>query len=410
MSQPRHPNPSRDRALPHSTSHPKRDPRRNATAPPGRARLLPSRSRRTTCCRRPSAGFAGGPTVQGLILAFLVISPVHADRIDLPDATLQGIHIVDLDGARIAYRTPAGELRFAPIAQAELIQFDNLPELSEFNEAERLIRRGNFDKAVPRYERAARVAQPRWLPLIRARIIQACDRLGDVDKLVIHFIALLDDEAAGAPLAAELLPALDNVDPLPKSRRAIERLEARMEHAASQSARVLLELLRFIIVHQPNHSEAPALAELVIRQPIPLMVATRPAYRARAAAIQRWADGGHPEAALRELDADLRSAPEPVLPELLLAKARVSLAIAGDRESLIRAAWPAMRIVIHRPDDTLAPQALLLAADVHQRIGQAPTAIQLLDECLQHPRIAPTTHQRALNERNRLTSTTHGGP
>jgi len=349
-----------------------------------------------------------------IIAAFWATSPLRADRIDAGGTVLQGIHIVDLDAARIAYRTPAGELRFVPIAQADLIQFNDLPELAEFNEAERLRNRSMFDKALPRYERAARVVDARWMPLVRARLIQTCDRLGEVDKLVGHFVALLDDEAAGAPLAAELLPRFDAGSPQsgpeamvsPRgTERAAQSIADRMEHVASQSARVILEMLRFVIVARAGDREAGPLAVELIRQPIPLMVSTRPVYRVRSAAIQRWAADGHAEAALGELDGDIPTAPETVLPELLVAKARIALHAAGDRDALIRAAWSAMRVVIHFPEDELVPVALLLTADVHQRLGRVPTAVQLLDECRQHPRIDPATRGRAEAARSRLSAT-----
>lgn len=325
-----------------------------------------------------------------------------ADRIDSGGTSLQRVKIVDLDGSRIAYRTPSGELRFLPITEVDSIYVDSVGSLSDLNEAERLAGGGGFGQAVVYYERAIRLAPAFWARLVRARLIQACDQADRIDTLVMHFAAILDDEATGAPLAAVLLPERAPVENTRGVERALRRVNEKIDAVVSQSGRVVLEMLRYLIVSRTQRGIAGQYAKELVRQPVPLMIASRAVYRVRSAALERWMADGNVEAGLRELDADLLSAPHGVLPESLLIKARALLASAADEESLIRAGWVAMRIVIHYPDDQLVPEALLVAAEVHERIGRVPTALQLLDECIGHPRISAELSKKAVARIDRL--------
>ncbi len=332
-------------------------------------------------------------------------TPARADRIEIGRTTIERVTIVDLDGARLAFRTPGGELRFTPLPEIDLLFVNSISTLADFNEAERQRARGRLRQAITLYERAARVATDYWERLVRARLIQTCDRADRIDLLVTHFIALLNNEAEGAPLAAVLLPQTAPVSNTRGAEREIRRINERAETMASQSAKVVLDMLRFRIADRTDHRNAAQFAADLIAEPIPLAVSTRPAYRVRAAALRRWAEGGSTEAALKEVDADLLSAPYEVLPELLLLKAELLKDSADDSESLIRAGWAAMRIPIHYPKDERAPEALLLAARVCEQLGRRPTALQLLDECTAHPRIGNEVRDRASEARDRLRAT-----
>ena len=333
---------------------------------------------------------------------FTMAAPLRADRIDIGRASMQRVTIVDLDEARLAYRTPGGELRFAPLPDVDRLFVDSISTLADFNEAERHRAQGRLRQAVTLYERAVRVASSFWERLVRARLIQTCDQADRIDLLVTHFVSLLDDEALGAPLAAAFLPRQAPVSNTRGAERAIRLINERADAMASQSAKVVLDMLRFCIADRTDHHQAAQFATDLITQPVPLAVSTRSVYHVRAAALRRWAMAGSGEAALREINADLLSAPYAVLPELLLLKGQLLRDSAKDDESLIRAGWAAMRIPIHYPQDALAPEAFLLAADICERIGRRPTALQLLDECLAHPKITDSVRDRALAEAARL--------
>ncbi|MCH7527600.1 MAG: hypothetical protein IID39_09195 [Planctomycetes bacterium] len=90
------------------------------------------------------------------------------------------------------------------------------------------------------------------------------------------------------------------------------------------------------------------------------------------------------------------------MPELLLVKARALLRAASDEDDLVRVGWAAMRIVLHYPDDPRTPEALMVAAKVHERIGRAPTALKLLGECIGHRAVTADLRRQAEADVERL--------
>ncbi len=325
-----------------------------------------------------------------------------ADRIVSAESVLQRIKIVNLDGARIAYRTPSGELRFIPLGEIESLRVDTASALADLNEAERLVEQDQPDQAISHYERAVRLASGFWQRLVRARLILAARRGNRVDLIVDHVTALLDDEAAGAPLVATLLPgSLAATNPRGIDR-AIRRINGKIDAVNSQSARVVLDSLRYIIIERARPKRAEAFATALVRQPIPLSVATRAVYRIRAAALTHLIADGQSPLVLREVNADLLSAPKEVLAEVLIVKARALLATAKNDSDRIRAGWAAMRVVSHYRKDPLVPEALFITARVHELIGRPATAVQLLDECIANPRISEPLRERATAAIDRL--------
>lgn len=336
-------------------------------------------------------------------LCALWASPsLDADQIVHGGKSLTRIKIVDMDGPRIAYRTPAGGLEHVHIAEVSRVTIDSIGTLAQLNEAERLVALGNYNRSITYYERALRVASGHWHTLVMARLIQAGDRADRIEVVAKYFVTLLSNEFTGPALAAALLP---EVAPGRRSRgieRARRQIEPVIDKLASQSARVLLEMLRFLIEERSGGAATDRYAGELARQPIPPIVASRAAYGVKAGALLHWGAGGHWSDVLALVNADLAGAPPAILPELLMVKARALSAMGQDDDTLIRAGWAAMRVVIHYADDPLAPEALLLTASVEERIGRVPTALQLLDECLQHARITAPVRDEAMNLKNRL--------
>lgn len=349
-------------------------------------------------------GLTGGRGLRALAasVALLVGGAAYADEIQAGDVSLQRIKIVGLDGARIAYRTPATELQFIDVSTVERLTVDSIGSLADLNEAESLAARGEYLDAITRYQRALRVAQDFWERLVRARLIRACDRGNDVDTLCKAFVALLADDTAGPVLAAELLPRHAPQADAKRVDAAMKLIDARLETAASQSARVVLEALRLILADRLSLPGVDRYAAELVNAPVPLAVASRLVYGAKSRAYTRRLAVGEQEQVLAAANAELLTAPLAVLPELLLIKARALLAAARTPEESARAAWAAMRIAIHYPDDPLVPEALLLSAEVHERLERLPTAGRLLEECLQHPRVLPAHRDQAAARLERL--------
>lgn len=363
-----------------------------------------------TRCLTTDWSTRGMRIVPALCAAAVLVGPLgrlprlRADEIVHGSTTLQRVKIVDLDGARIAYRTPGGEMRFIHLAEVDQLIVESVGTLRDLNDAESLRARGQPDRAITFYERAIPHAPRFWQRLVRARLIQTCDEADRIETLATHLTTLVSRQDQGTFLAATLLPRKAPTADGEGARNALRRINGMIDQVASQSARVVLETLRFSIVERTGGRRIDEYAAELSRQPIPLVVATRRVYQARARALERWQVTGHAAEALQQIHSDLKNAPQAVLPELLLAKARILAGRATDRESWIRTGWVAMRVVIHYPQDERTPEALLLAADVHERIGRIPTAVQLLNECAAHDRCTVRLRKRAQSEIERLTA------
>ncbi len=340
------------------------------------------------------------PAVGVLVAA----APATADQIITGSTVLQRIRIVDLDGARVAYRTSAGALQHVMIADVDRMYVDSVSTLSAFNEGEKFLAQDNAVRALTHYARAQRLATDFWKTLVRARTIQAADRADRIDTLATEFVALLRGETASPELASELLPDRAPTADGKRVVRALATINGVIDDVPSQSARVLLEMLRFVIADRSDRPSAGGLAAELVRQPIPPLVASLDAYRVKTQALARWARETDPAEALREINLDVRTAPRDVLPELLLTKAHVLREAADDDEALTRSAWAAMRVVIHFRDHDKVPEALLFTAEVYERLGRNATALKLLDECVGHRRITGELRSRAAAMIDRLKS------
>ena len=129
-----------------------------------------------------------------------------ADEIAYGDVTLQQVRIVDLEGGNIVYRTPAGDVRSVPIAEVNRLFVDSVSSLRDLNDAESRADSGDYVHAQRYYERASRTASGFWERLVRARMIQSCDKGDQIHALARQFVLLARDEEFGPALAAELLP------------------------------------------------------------------------------------------------------------------------------------------------------------------------------------------------------------
>ncbi len=339
--------------------------------------------------------------VCALVLGACLSPRTVADEIEYGSTRVERIRIVDMEGASLAYRTPAGDYKFVTIGDIKHIRVDTVGSLRDFNEAEDRQLEGDFVRANVHYERAIRVATDFWVRLTRARWIRSCERAGRFDILATQFSTLLRDEEHGVRLAAQLLPAT----PVPPDSREVARALKSLEKArgpSSQSGHLLMELLEYALRSGERDAKSLAAARTIARAPFPLEIATRSVYRLKTAALRELLERDADFDVVSTVNAELANVADEVLPELLLIKAEAQLAKATNDEEAMRAGWSAMRVAIHFPADARTPEALLIAARVHERIDRNPTAIKLLRECVRHAGVDSKTKQRAQEMMSRL--------
>lgn len=339
-----------------------------------------------------------------LCIVLILATCATADELLIAGTRYQQVTIEGFESTQITFTTPGGDYKYAPLTDLEYMQVDMLSNLRDLNKAEHHLRNGDPRRSIPHYERALRVAGDFWPPLIQTRIIRAAHLAGDPNTLATHFIQLIRNDENGIARAAAIL----NTDDFPKDignpTKAIRTLNAAIDGAVSQSSRVLAEALRFNIARAANDEKAFSFATSFIKQPLTADVTTRPVYRAFANALMAVASAGEQDIATRILDDNFISAPKELLPELLIARARITLDNAESEYVALRAASSAMRLVAHYPRDPLIPEALAITAEAHDRIGRIPTAIKLWQECSQHASASPDLMDRARSELARLQS------
>jgi hypothetical protein len=315
---------------------------------------------------------------------------------------LERVRIMDLERGEISYATPDGEFRRVRLSSVERVLVDSVGTTAYLNEAELRASGGDFVRSISQYERAVRTSDGFWKRLSRARLVRAADEADRVDLVATHFAAIVGDEPTGLELAADILPV---VSPTASSRgvtRGLRVIGEASARARSQSARVLLDMLRYHILSRTDAAKSLVAAGALVDEPIPQMIASRGVYGLKRRAMERLVVAGEAERVVRIANAELSTAPRGVLAEMLLVKSRALLSQATDSDGLSRAGWAAMRIVIHFEDDPLVPAALLIASEVHERMGKNPTAEQLLEECLSHSRLTRRVEDEARSSLARL--------
>ncbi len=327
-----------------------------------------------------------------------------ADELLVAGTRYQQVTIDAFESTQIAFTTPGGEFKYADLADLEYLQVDSLTNLRDLNSAENHVRNGDPRRAIPLYERALRLAGGYWPPLIRTRIIRAAHDAGDLNTLATHFVQLTKDSQHGAVRAAAVLSREDFPTNTGHPIKAIRILNAAIDGAVSQSSRVLNEALRFNIAIATNNDQSVSYAKSLANQPLTPDIATRSVYHAIAGALSVLASAGQRDDAIRILDDAFVAAPKELLPELLIARAKITLDGAVSDADALRAASSAMRIVAHYPNDPLVPEALAITAQAHERIGRTPTAIQLWEECSKHASAATHLVDLARSELSRLRS------
>ncbi len=320
---------------------------------------------------------------------------VLADELVILATRYQQITINGFDGTRIEYTTPGGDFLYAELANIEYVQVDSVTNLRDLNKAESYAREGDHRRAISLYDRALRVANEFWPPLIRARMILAAHRAADVDVVATQMIALTRDGEHGAARAAAVLPQGEWTIEPGKAKRALRPLNAAIDNAATDRNRIVLEALRLLLATSADIDDAATFADAFTRQPIPASVSSRAVHHAKAKALQTLAASGNRTIAIQRLDAAFDTVDRELLPEFLIARARITLAAATSSNDNLRAASSAMRLVAHFPGDPLVAEALAITAQAHERIDRPQCAARLWSECRRHKTASNALADRA---------------
>ncbi|MFH0982471.1 MAG: hypothetical protein V2A79_13175 [Planctomycetota bacterium] len=327
-------------------------------------------------------------------------SPARADEIATRSEHYRKIKIIDYSSGRIHFRQPAGDLADVSVLDVRALLVDTVGAVSDLNQAEVYVDKGQSAQAVLRYERALLSTQGFWQELVRVRLLQACDQAGYFDKAMTHWLALLKLDAG---MAAELLPGS-----IPSTRtqavsRALSDIEAASAKTLDENARRLIDLLRYSVYRRLGDDATDELAGRIVLSPLSGPLATVRAYAIKTDALRRVFQNQRTRQVLAGLDAALEDCPAASLPDLLLLKGEVLYATAQEREDYLHSGLAFMRVPVHFPGDPRAARALLWAARVHEKIDAPEKAAELLRECLAVASADAETRAAATELLNRLT-------
>ena len=340
-----------------------------------------------------------------VLLTSLLAGTTAADQVITPSADHARIRISGYSDGDLHVRFADGSITSISLLEVTRVVVSNTDRLADFNEAERYLAGGKPVQAVLRYQRALRRASGFWPEVIRVRLVQACDRAGQLDRATHYLLEVIAEAPA---VAARLFPRSIPDRATATTRSLDQRLVTEGNSAADAEQRLVIRLLRFWILHRTNAPRATAQAREVAGLAIPPDIASQTLYNVKTAALERLLADGQSQLVLDHANATLEVCPLAAMPDLLMLKGQALLSRAADRETQLRAASAFMRLPIHFPDHERVPQALLLAAEIHAKLGLADDALRLLDECLDHQTVAPEIRARAEAERARLKAATSG--
>lgn len=308
-------------------------------------------------------------------------SAAQADEISVDGKTLQRVQVVGYEHGEVQIHTATGEQDRFPLRDVEYIVLDSVSGVADFNSAEELMVKREPAQAVERYERAVRAARGFWASMARVRLVMAADAAGDLERAVRAWLDVVAEDPA---TAAELLP---QATPSPRDQaneRTRKRLEKAMAEQSAGDAQTVTVLLYYDVLRRTEDPAARVAVQQVAESPLPVGLMTARTVGIKLAALRTQIDGEQAARAVAGLDGLIADAPEEFLPEILILKAQALLQTAQDERAYLRAALPAMRVVVHFPDHPLVGEGLLLAGEAHAAAGRKADAERLLRACLRH--------------------------
>ena len=332
----------------------------------------------------------------------LLTRPASGDEIMMGEETLHRVELKGYESGRIKYRTPKGQYETVSIRDVDFLVITSMLALSDFNEAEEYLLKGNHIQAVERYERSLRTASGFWKNLATVRLLVATDRANLPLKAVNTFLSVAQSDVATAcQFIPDSLPAGESR----ATQKAIDLLEKDLRKTEDENTRKLLTLVRFEILRRLDRPEAAETCDSIASLEIPKSMMTDKTAAIKMSAIELMKRKNLTVEALEQIDRLVASIPETQLPAILLLKAQTLYEVARSDEDYLQAAIPAMRVAIHYPDSEYTGECLLLAAAAHSDSGRSQDAIRILRQCLINSAVGEEIKTRARQELQRLAET-----
>lgn len=328
-------------------------------------------------------------------VAFAVASAAHGDQLVVRKTSFPGIKIVAFTQGKLHYRGPGGDLRRAELGDVDLIVAERGESFSDFNQAERHFAEGEWENAIVRYRRTLRLSSDFWTDVITARLVIACRKAGRHDEAVPYFIQLMRAPAQGPEVAAGLFPFVAGKLREEPFARALAQLDSAVQEVSDPSAGALLALARFDLLRAQGDPRAAAAARVVAALDLPQPLRLDGLFGLVFHALTDVLSSDSGAAALEHLDRAIRDGPRSSLPDFLLLKGRTLMKAAQSSEDVMRASWPFLRIVAHLPSDPRAAEALYETALAMDRLNRRDKALELVHECLAHPRASDAVRAAA---------------
>ena len=184
-------------------------------------------------------------------------------------------------------------------------------------------------------------------------------------------------------------------------------IEAALSAGPREAERTLLILLRFAVLARIGDERSRQAAMDAAAAEVQDAARTEAAYRIQLAALRQVLEGGADDRLVTQVDQALRTAPDVLLPELLMMKGEVLGRLARSPRDYMRAAWPYLRVAVHFPNHELVPRALLCAAEALERAELPDKALALVEESVGHARANAADRDEARRRADSLRRTLH---
>jgi tetratricopeptide (TPR) repeat protein len=329
---------------------------------------------------------------------------------------LQGDQIVDergipYTGSVLGYDAESFELRLRqasgrqlkkPVTEIRQIQLDRN---DTFTQAEAALADEQYDQAIGLYAQAARAARATWVKnLATVRQYQALSQSGQIDQAVSQWLKLARANNFTGPVMG-LAPATFAPAGDPANQAAANALDQAIDPLMRDpvknqaTLKQLLTLKLKILEADGQGDQAAAVAETIVQlanpesmrpgQPTPADQPDRSASAQPAtqglAVLQTLYKNGKYQQLVDQLQGKIDDAPraQRASRRLLLGKALQALGGSGestDRNRLCQAGLNFVLIYVGYGDTEAAPEALYLAAEVNQSLGDTRGAVMALQE------------------------------
>jgi len=338
-----------------------------------------------------------------VVAALLTVAAARADVVGLTGKppTID-VKITAFRGGQVEYRISSAREAVGPVEEIDYLQITNWPL---FNLAEQQQRDGHVQRATSNYERllnqtlAPAQGELDRRQLLRCRLLRVLDKQGRFDRTVEVYLEILDQEPGLAErLKPSNLPSAGSTF-LQAASKSIDAAVKR--HGENELAR----FLRRWRETWPTTATRPA------SDPGP--TTSRPAGAISADAvrqlgeIQQSVSKGRFDEALKQVDAMLKPSPETAIADVFFWQGKALLGRAGNNKTAEadadrkRAGLAFMRVVIHFPGHSLAPESLYEAGMICRQSGNSEQAAGLWAELVRSYPAATEWVSRARQELGR---------